>query len=564
MDTQTAIQTVNSLLTNRLPDGAADSLSMLDGDLYLKGAGLIIRKPSETDTATLGEMEQGFNSENVLALVVNNRVDGLLGREPAWTLVRRDGKDLTGEEAKRIKEISAAITAFWDEREMLDILREMYWRANALRRDVLRPFIPRGYKDERGALARKAGRTPAEALEMLFFERVSAENAGVFRNRATGKSYSIYRRTEISADGGGGGESLVDFSFVDADGATRFKTFRAEEFDQFLEEHFPTLAKYQVRKIGEKRADEYSIDLSGKIFLHELDLKRPFITDSMRRNQKHISLDKTMKGRNSYTAGFRERHWLGAERPTREIDDPANPGEKIRVPAPLKIGAGNATFTQGAEIYDQDNKLVGRANASLVVVDPVDPAVLIRSKDDNAYSILLEASQTHILATDSVAISGVSRKDSRSEHEKRLKKDKPRIDALGRYVVEFALAFIGAAAGEDFSAYRCDFNCIVDAGLPTPDEQENNRRAYAAGEISLEELMVRNGTEDPQAMLSQIKSEDGYEINELAKIGKIMRDCGGQIPLSVLIEMSPIEDDKKQKILDSLQTPANSGGGLPL
>jgi hypothetical protein len=556
------IQTANDLLTNRLPEGGQESLSMISGDLYLKGKGLIIRKPVDNDPAILKEMEEGFSSENVLALVTNNRVDGLLGREPAWSLLRRDGKELSNEETERLAKISSAIVAFWNEREMLDLVREMYWRASALQRDVLRPYIPSGYKDDSGTLKANAARTPEQALEMLFFERVSAEVAGVFRHKATGKPYSVYRRTEVSATDGGVGETLVDFSFVDADGITQFKTFRSEDFDRFLEENFPTLAKYQVRKTGEKQQSEHSIDLNGKIFLHELDLKRPFITDSMRRNQKQISLDKTMKGRNSYTAGFRERHWLGAEKPTKEIDDPNNPGNKIRVPISLKLGAGSATFTQGAEVYDQENKLIGRAKASLVVVDPVDPQTLIRSKEDNAYSILLEASQTHILAADSVAISGISRKDSRSEHEKRLKKDKPRIDALGRYIIEFSLAFIGAATGEDVSAYRCDFNCIVDAGLPTPEEREDNRKAYAAGEISLEELMARNGVEDPQAMLSQIKAEDGFELNELAKIGKIMQDIGGVIPLAMLIELAPIEEEKKQMILKSLRPPVNNGDGL--
>lgn len=546
------IKTANELLANRTPKGADESVSMvIDSDLWLKGKGLAIKK--STDVQILAEMEEGFNSENVLPLVVGNRVDGLLGREPGWSLLRKDGKELTPAEIILIKELSSVITDFWNQRELLDLMREMYLRGLLLQRDEIRPFVPNAYKDANGVILRGKSKTPEEILKTLFFERVSSESAGVFANTATGKPFSVYRHTRD-------GETFVDFSFVDADDVTKFRTFSAVEFDGFLEKVFPTIAKYQVTPSDEKTTGEDSLDLGGKLAIFEMDLKQVFVTDTMRRNQKAIALPKTMKGRNDYTAGVRERHWLNSERPKEEvwIDDPDNAGQRKKVlrEVSVKIGAGVSTFTQGSEIYDQNNKLIGHANASLVVIDPIDPKFLIDSKNDNVYSILSEASQTHILATDSVAISGVSRKDSRSEHQKKLKKDKPRLDALGRYIIEFSLAFIGAVSDRaaELSVYRCDFNTIVDAGMPTPDETAENRKSYEIGEISLEELMLRNGVEDPQAMLSAIKSEDGYEFNLIAKAAKAYADAGGAVPLNVFINVLPIDEAKKKSILDSIQT----------
>lgn len=118
------------------------------------------------------------------------------------------------------------------------------------------------------------------------------------------------------------------------------------------------------------------------------------------------------------------------------------------------------------------------------------------------------------------------------------------------------MAFAAVVTGreKEFEDFRCDFNCLVDAGLPTPEEKEDNRKAYAAGEISLETLQSRNGVEDTDAELSRIKSEDGYEFNLIVKAAKAYSDANGNVPLSVFINLLPIEEEKKNAILEVLKT----------
>lgn len=552
------IKNANQLLLNRITAEQTESKQMVEGDLWLNGKGLIVKKPTN-DKDTLAQMKNDFNSHNALAEVSGRRVDGVLGREPMFTITRRDGKELTPSETIRVDEMSAAITANWYNSELLLLLRGVYLNALTQVIDTIRPFVPSGYMDKYGNIIKDTSLTYAEALTKLYFERVSAANAGVFIYPDTQRPFSIYRYTED-------GKTFVDFSFVDADGITQFKKFSEKEFDSFLEKELPiTVALFQIKKEGVKTENENTINLGGKLFLYELDLRKPFITESMKQNQRGISLAKTMKGRNTYTAGFRERHFLGAEKPQKEIEvaDPNNPGSKMKVfvPTAMSVGPGAATFTNASYIYDQDDKIVGRANASLVVVDPVSTTTFIEAKDEDYYSILSQASQTHVLSNEAAGLSGISRRESRSDHEKQLKGDKVQLDALGRYVVEFMMGFAAAVTRDEklFEDFRCDFRCIVDAGLLTPEEKEDNRKAYAVGEISLETLMSRNGVEDTVAELSKIQAEDGYELNLLAKAGKAYADAQGEIPLEVFIDLLPMEDDKKSQVIRSLN-PVNANG----
>lgn len=539
---------------------------MVDGDLYLKGKGLIIKKPA-VDTTILAEMEAGFSSQNALAEVVERKVDGLLGREPIWSMLKKDGSDLTAPQEKSAKEMSAAIVKQWNERRMIDLLRLNYHIALCVAKSELHPFVPPAFKDESGKVLTDKSKSPAQALESLHFETLSAADAGVFLQAKSRKPYSIYKYAKDE-------KTVVEFSFVDADGLTHFKIFTEEQFDTFLKDAFPTsLGLYQTTPTGRRETTETAANLGGKLFLHELDLQAPFVTDSMKRNQLHISLAKTMKGRNTYTAGFRERHWLNVQKPKRKIivPDPSDATKQIEreVDAPLTIGAGVATYSQGSLVRNDEAKVIGQATPSLHVIEPVSVKSFIESKDDDYLSILCEASQTHVLANDAAHLSGVSRKDSRSEHEKKLKRDKPPVDSLGRYVIEFMMAYAAFVTERtaEFEIFRVDFNCIVDAGLPTPEEKADNRAAYLAGEISLQTLRSRNGIEDTDSEESQIKSEDGYEFNWLTKAAKAYSESGGAVPFAAFVSQLPIDEEKKTQILQTIkdnQPPPPTGQGLPV
>ncbi|HRH45723.1 MAG TPA: hypothetical protein PKY82_29045 [Pyrinomonadaceae bacterium] len=486
------LKDVTALLQDRLTPTMKTARLFYEDDHWQNGKGLVIKKPVG-QPQVITQMKEGFCSQNKTAEVVDRRTDGILGREPLWKLIPKSNAELTEAQKKSVAEMVAALVEWWNNRKMLMKMRESHTNACLEERAELRPYVPRAFKVD-GKV--KQVKTLAEALELLHFENVSPENAGIFEEPDSLKPYSIFKtlrneRTEI------------DFSFVDGDGITHFKTFTEQEFDKFVTDNFSTsLAKYIVTQTGAKQVGEYSIDLGGKLMLFELNLGKAMISESFQSKQRQLNLNLTMKGRNAYTAGFRERHFLNA-------DEPDN----------LNLGAGSATYHQGAPIIDNNNQVIGIATPSVTVIDPVDPSSFIKAEESLDRQMLAEVEQRHVGMADDATASGKSRAEARAEFRNSLIKSKLPVDAEGRYIIEFAMMFAAALTGRtsEFEVFRCDFDSIVNAGVPSSDEQEANRKAYEAGEISMETLRSRNGVEDTDSENSKVASEPESELNRLDK-----------------------------------------------
>jgi hypothetical protein len=538
----------NELLSGRITASMEESRRMYDGDLWLNSKGLAVRMP--TDNAKLTEVKNGFATQNVVEEIVDRRRDGILGREPIWQMVTKSGQDLTDGQKQAIEETVAAVVEWWNKREMLSQMKEVLVGAFLERRAELRPFVPKVAYDANGGL--KNVSSVADALDLLHFQIISPKSAGVFLEDDSLKPYSVYEYTKAD-------ERIIEVSLTDADGKTHLQKLKEQVVSTFITNNFSnSLAKYTdmtwyqkvleaAKKLVNKDAmsDEFNyepLDLDGKLFLFEMDLKRPFISDPMKSLQKQISLDKTMQGRNTYTAGFRSKHWLNARPPTAstKIADASQPSgyrtETINLP--MKDGAGVNGFVQGTLIRNDAGEVIGVATPNVVITDPVSVQTFIESKDDNRAGILAMADQLHILLSDSATASGFSRQQARAEFQKSLNDIKPNVDALGRWIVEFAIMFAANLTNkvEMMKQFRVDFNSIVDAGVLSPEEKDDNRKAYQAGEISLETLQSRNGVEDTDAELQKIKSEDGFEINRLEKVLTVLEKANGKLPKKMQIE----------------------------
>lgn len=534
---------INTNLESRVTASMEESRDFYNGDLWRNGKGLAVRKPTESDK--LAEVKEGFASQNVIEEVVDRRRDGILGREPIWTLKVKEGEANETQE-KSIAEITDAIVEWWNNRGMLQELRKLFVNGCLDRLSELRPYVP-ATAYEGSAL--KSVKTLSEALDLLHFEVISPKSAGVFLEEDSLRPYSIYRYEKD-------GETWIEVSVTDEENKTHLSKFKENEVSGLAV--FPTLANaaqptwferivaYAKTLINQTASDErfdYApLDLDGKLFLHELALEKPFVSDPMNWLQKQVSLDKTMQGRNTYTAGFRSKHWLNARPPQGEkkISDSTQPtGYKIeKFNLPMKDGAGVNSFVQGAFIYDENGAVKGVATPNVVVTDPVPVTTFIESKTDNRAGILCMAKQEHVLTNMDSSPSGFSRQQARAEFKSDLNGAKVPVDETGRYIVEFAKSFAAALTNrvEEFKQFRCDFNSIVDAGVLSPEEKDDNRKAYEVGEISLQTLQARNGVEDTDAELAQIQSEDGFEINRLDKVLSVLQKSNGILPKKLQIE----------------------------
>ena len=547
---QTNVKYLDSgLLKDRVKPEMAIARSFYENDLWLEGDGLAVRKP-KNDVEKLSEIEEGFATQNVIEEVVDRKRDGVLGREPLPKIVRKDGRELNKEEENLIRQTEAALTEWWNKREILGTMKDSFVGAMLERRSEVRPYAPPAAYDKKTGSLKKVS-TFDEALKLLHFKTISPQSAGVFLDEETLEPFSIYEYEK-------GGKNYLEVSLIGADGLTHLARIEQDQVETFAARAFPnSLGKYEktwFQKVVEaaksiinknSKSTEFNyapLDLDGKLYLYELDLKRPFVTAPMCSLQKQISLDYTMKGRNTYTGGFRSKHWLNARPPQgiKEIADANAPGGKriVTYDKPMKDGAGVQSFVQGAKIYDEEGKVKGVATPNLVVVDPVSTQTFIDSKKDNRAGILAMAKQEHVLSNMESSPSGFSRQQARSEFKTDLTQDGTCVDNEGRYILEFAMMFAANLTGqvERFKQYRVDFKSIIDAGILSPEEKKDNREAYEAGEISLETLQSRNGVEDTEAELTKIKSEDGYEINRLEKVLNVLAKANGKLPLATQVE----------------------------
>jgi hypothetical protein len=122
--------------------------------------------------------------------------------------------------------------------------------------------------------------------------------------------------------------------------------------------------------------------------------------------------------------------------------------------------------------------------------------------------------------------------------------------------VEFAMMFAAALTGRtsEFEVFRCDFDSIVNAGVPSAEEMKANQEAYKTGEISLETLRSKNGIEDTDSENVKVKSEEGYELNQLKNALEIHALSNNAVPLRTIIQLMPIDEEKKNLIINSLET----------
>jgi hypothetical protein len=196
-------------------------------------------------------------------------------------------------------------------------------------------------------------------------------------------------------------------------------------------------------------------------------------------------------------------------------------GEKTRfVPARLRLGAGTTTFLEGKLIEDPST---GKETLTSPQVSYRDPVPVDNTVDGAAaayLAILEEARQSHVLMNSQADISGKSRVEARRDFESSLKPTKLEAEKVGRWLLRAVIAlaenFYGSP-GQYTEKYRVDFSCIVDMGVATADERQQNTKDVEAGIIPKEYALRAMGIDDTDAAEALINSEPRAQLAVLAK-----------------------------------------------
>ncbi|MBX6772687.1 MAG: hypothetical protein IRY83_13235 [Chloroflexi bacterium] len=448
------------------------SRAFYDGDHWQGGDGWIGARPPLDDAAyteVLALIRSGFISENVIAEVVDRHVDGVLGREPLWSMLADNPASLD--------EVHAALTRWWNARGVLRVLREALTGVLVEGRASLRVFVPAGVRDERGQIPVQPDLD--RALGLIYLEALPADVAGIYWNPQTRQPCSVVHAGTTDVELGELRGELTEIRIEDQQGVVRGRT---------------------------------SLRLGGHLLVHEL-AQRPLVTEQVRQLQRALNLDLTMLTRNINLAGSAERVVLNAEPPTEEVDvpDASVPGGLRRIVrrAPYRTGPGAVNFLVGVRVVDESGRVLGRANPNISYRDPVRVDTFERTRRIYREAILSQCDQLHVLIAGDATSSGEARKQARASFETSLRRSKVGLDAAGRWLLEVVLRLAAQFCGRDeLLTLRADFNAQIDTGPPSSEDRRQFREDVQAGIISRETARLWLGIDDPDAEAERIRHEN--------------------------------------------------------
>lgn len=492
------LEDVRKRLSPLRTEGATKNQRYYSGDHWQDGTGWAAALPE--DLAQRATLQQQFTPEPLIAEVVDNHRDGVIGREPLWRFVpvealtprssRRIGPRAAAPLAlaappddPRIAGVEAALTEVDDERDHLLLWQRVVTTLLLYGRAPVRLFVPAGLRGENGTLTAP---DLAAALRLFHLHDPSPEDATIVVDPDTTRQVGvfIYRQDE---------QDRAEISYLNDDGTTQIRILN-----------------------GGGVVDETAVPLGGRLTIHELRAPA-LIGEVERRNQRLADFTKTALGINVEMAGWQERNFVNIQPPGYwETEGGAlwTPGsQKPRhrfVQVALPTGPRVDRYLQGSETYGPDGSFRGTANGHLAYQPPAPVEVIEQVIVHARGTIYKRTGQQYLdMAGDAVA-SGVSRIQARAVHETRLGRTKTVLDSALRWQKEVHLAWAARVLGTtEFAGLRAEGNALIHTGPLLPDERDALLRQLVAGAMSLELFLALTGVDDPEAEAKRIR--DGQQ-----------------------------------------------------
>lgn len=443
-------------------------------------------------------IRKAFVAENVIKEVVETHTDGILGREPSWSFLLTEGEPRNDFS----KETGETLTRWWNDRKALTDFQKAMTILACEGVAVRRLVFPRG-RLTNGTTPRAS--TLLDALDFIYFETVYADQGMVYTDPETMLDIGIFLYEEL-----------------DANGDTKNQ---AAELS-YLNERKETVCRI-VRDKGQP-SEFPPYPLGGRLLVYELR-RDALITEQIQSNQKAVNLAHTQMIRNVNLAGNRQQTITNAqppgasnEKPTitdatvkKDVTPSTTPATKV-FPGTFKTGTGAVNFLMGLPIYNEDGLIVGYTDPGINIADPVSVETFERTIEKEKAAIYAQAKQRHVLIVDKADTSGRAREVARREYERSLKKSKTELDACGRWQLETTLRLAAYIINQSsrYLPLRADFNTLIDAGAPDPEQQQMALQMRQPGGMKNRPLIsdetARNlsGIEDNAAEVARIEAEE--------------------------------------------------------
>lgn len=553
-------QNAESAVTRRVHPLHARAVDMYDGNHWQGGWGWIGPKPHpQLDGPTdiqeaVTDIMNGFVSRNVVREIARRFRRAAMGREPRWALVPRDMSALkqadpdagdddddettpvepeptptadptsrarqrqqqrrrTRAKSKRAKpkipkelqslidEASRAITLWWDERGVHELLQKFITTLQMPSgRAAMRIYLPDGFRTtvvgENGARTRRlAGSTSLDdALAKLYPEHPLPTQSVVYEDPQTKRKcgVTIY---SVPDESNSAGRVVVELTYLDDAGAqTIVRTLTGD---------------------AEQSSSAGGVDLGGRLLMYEATME-PIITEQMIEMQRALNLALTMLPRNITTSGFLSRIITNGKLPGHwEVVDGKRTGKYIVDELPI-FGPSMTNYIKGEEVKNKDGTST-LANVGVHESPPVDPTPTIHGVRGIYESMLEEGEQDHVLdrGADN-ANSGRSKEQGRAGFESASDEIATRVNRMGRWLLETLLACAEVLMGQPgkyTSKLRVVFECRTKVGPVSTDERASYINAYEKGVIALETAQEAIGVYDVDAERDKIEAQEGGAID---------------------------------------------------
>jgi hypothetical protein len=505
------------------------------------------------------KVQRAFVSQNVIREVTKRLVDAILGRDPNWSMVPVEETEQLDEmqpptvvdtaapteqeqaalaeyetylkaaearDAQRAmsKQVDGWLTEWLDNRGAIELMQDTLADAALTKQAVLRFVVPRGLLNDDGTF-KKPPKNEREALNVLYLDKPGVDQAAVHKDKNTMQDIGVYLYDEVLDDEGDNTERRAELTYIDDDSG--------ETVIRILSEDPEGVQTGAVKRAGVEANDqvlnEIRFQLDGLLTMFELRVPA-LITDQVIQAQNQLNKTLTMLGHNIDLSGFLEKFFTNAQVPSKEVVDAD--GTKRRVADVPVAGPGTERYVMGIPYVDETGKRQV-TTPGIVFRDPVSVTYFTDSKREFYIAILSEVKQMHAMLAGEASPSGESRKQALYDFINSLLIYISRVNALGRWLLETALALACAIINQPnkYQEFRFDFNAVLDAGPMSAEERKFILDAIAAGVFSLETGRIMLGISDPAAEGERVDREKDKSAQRQQTIGGALVDAfnaGGQ------------------------------------
>jgi len=457
-----------------------------------------IPPPNSSDYSLVAsEIERGFVSKNTVKEIVDRGVNGVLGRDPKFTL------SFTGDAGKRdqkriLAEAEALLKDWMKDKDFKKYMQKALRHALLAGKSTLRIFIPAGFVQE-GAVDVDEN----NPLGVIYLDAPNPLASTVITDEATRERTGIFIGQAVDADGRE--KDVAEITYLlpvqNEDGR------RYTEITILPERGYPSSAQ---------------LDLGGRLLMFELEMPR-MITDQIRSLQKLQNLNLTMMQRNAVLGGFLERIILNGQLPGHYEDD--GQGGQVFVRDEFAVGAGTVNAINGVPYVDENGNTKGYTSASVSYRDPVSVQTFLESSGAAYSGILEECQQLHAKLSGDAITSGDSRRQALAAFLSSLRIPKQVVEQAMEWLIESILSLAGTLSGnpDRFKGVEVKTEAKLDYGAISAGEIDLLERQVRIGIISIQTARERIGIEDPEteqrlveAELEFKKSVDAvYQSNDL-------------------------------------------------